>query len=328
MKRKTAFLGVLLALGGCGLLREERVAEAPPEPPVARSLHTFPVELTDLLETVDGYATATPVRQTSLYFIEGGRLRTLNVEAQDEVKEGQILAQLEIEDLQHRHELAQIDVELARVRLEKAKAVGSVFDEQGEELALRRAHADLRYLERRVAAATIRAPHDGVIYRVQIKPSDLVVEYDPVIDILDPTELELRMRVTEEDFIRIRPGIRARVETGRGQWVEATVTQATHKNPRLDATVRRDEYLAHLATAEPLPDLELYEGMSAQGIIGESEQTLVIPRSALREFRGRTYVRVLDGETRYEVDVRTGIETQTHVEILDGLKQGDLVISR
>lgn len=48
----------------------------------------------------------------------------------------------------------------------------------------------------------------------------------------------------------------------------------------------------------------------------------------LREFRERTYVRVLDGEQRREVDVRVGVRTDTQVEILSGLEAGELVIGK
>jgi macrolide-specific efflux system membrane fusion protein len=314
----------------CGLLKEEPAPDSVllPEPPVSTSLHTYVVQRIDLLETIDGYATATPVRKTDLYFTEAGRVRTLNVEVEDRVSAGQILAQLEIADLQHRLELAEIDVALAQVRLERTEVVGSVFEEQEQRLALQRARADLRYLQGRIASATITAPYDGIIQRVQVKPSDLVLEYEPVIEILDPSELELQMRVSEDDYIRITAGDRARIELQRGSWTEGEVIQTTHRNPRLDAAVRRDEYLVHLAPLETIPDLELNAGMEAQVIVGESLDTLVIPKAGLRSFRDRTYVRVLDGEKRYEVDVRVGIETQTQVEILEGLREGVQVISR
>jgi hypothetical protein len=54
--------------------------------------------------------------------------------------------------------------------------------------------------------------------------------------------------------------------------------------------------------------------------------TLVIPRSALRSYLGHEYVQVLEGESRKEIDVEKGIETQTEVEILKGPKEGQKVI--
>ena len=54
----------------------------------------------------------------------------------------------------------------------------------------------------------------------------------------------------------------------------------------------------------------------------------LITSAALREFSGRTYVRVLTDGVRREVDVRTGIHTGTRVEIVDGLEEGELVIGK
>jgi multidrug efflux pump subunit AcrA (membrane-fusion protein) len=68
--------------------------------------------------------------------------------------------------------------------------------------------------------------------------------------------------------------------------------------------------------------------LSARVILEERLDTLAIPISALREFKDLTYVRVLEGDVRREVYVKTGIRTETQVEILEGLEEGMLVVGR
>ena len=320
----------LFAFAGCGALERERELETPalPEPPQSSRIVTYPVERRDLVDGVEGYASVSAIRETALYFTESGRLHLLAVEPQERVQEGQLMAQLEIRDLAHRLTLAEIDLTMARLRLEHAAAMDSPFETRVRELEVGRAEAEVRYLGSRVEAASIRAPHAGVIRRVQAQVSDLVKEFEPIIEMVDPSELELQMRINQDEYSRIEAGQRSRVEIETDRWVEATVTQAVHRNPRFDASVRREEFVVHLALATPPSDLRLGAGMAALIILTERRDTLAIPGAALREFRDRSYVRVLEGEVRREVDVKVGVRTATHAEILEGLEAGELVIGK
>jgi RND family efflux transporter MFP subunit len=327
---------VLVCLvAGCGLFREEKASGAPllPEPPMATRTLTYPAERTNIAESIDGSAVVTPVRETSLYFIQGGRLKKLNVEPQDEVRKGDILAQLEIGALEHQLELAKVDLRIARVKLEELQVLGSVFDIRTQELQIARHEVDISFLSQRIEAATIRAPYDGIIHRVQVTISDEIEEFEPVMEILDPTELELQMKIGENDYYMIEPGLPAKVEVAADDWRPALVVQTTHKNPRFDASIRREEFIVHLELTRlpdspPPPELRLNQRMNTQVILAMRENALVIPKAGLREFRDRTYVRILDGEVRREVDVKAGIRTDTQVEILEGLSEGDLVIGK
>jgi RND family efflux transporter MFP subunit len=320
----------LLLLAGCGLLTKEREPELPvlPEPPRTMRSVTYPVERTDLVVAIEGHAVVSAVRQSDLYFTEGGRVRVLTVEPQDEVKSGDLLAQLEIGDLEHRLELAEVDLEIARLRLQNARVSAAAYDARLRELEAERGRLEVDYYRRRIEAATIRAPYDGIIRRVQVEASDEVEAFEQIIEIQDPTELELQMRVNSDEFYLIEPGQQARVEIETDRWADALVHQATHLNPRLDASVRREEFVAHLRMTDPSLPLRLGAGLSAEIILDRREATLAIPKAGLREFRDRTYVRVLEGEVRREVDVKVGVRTATEVEILEGLEEGDLVIGR
>src|SRR5690606_28552039 len=89
-------------------------------------------------------------------------------------------------------------------------------------------------------------------------------------------------------------------------------------------------YMVHieLEDASMLAGLNLGDLLSTRIIVREKEDALVIPRAALREFMGRRYVRLLDGDARREVDVEVGIVSPTEVEILDGISEGDLIIGQ
>lgn len=60
--------------------------------------------------------------------------------------------------------------------------------------------------------------------------------------------------------------------------------------------------------------------------LGRKHDVLTLPPSAVHITRDRTYVIVPSGDNTRRVDVVTGIVTESQIEIVSGLKQGDTVI--
>ena len=325
-----ATLGAVL-LASCSALPDaERDPPAFLSPVSLRSRAvTHEVERIDLAVEVRGTAVVTPTRELELYFREPGRLTVLNIGVREEVSGGQVLARLESADLEQELRLAEIDLEIARVR-HQALSSGNVTraDQTINQLELSKQEIRTEYLRDRVEAYVIRAPYDGFVKTVRGKVGELLQEYKTIIEVSDPTELELQMRVNIDEFERIVPGQQALIEVTRGAWLPGEVIAVTSRNQATDPTLRRDEYIAHLALADASLELRAQARLTARVVIENRPQTLVIPAAALREFRERTYVRVLDGDVRREVDVQVGVRTDTEVEILTGLEPGQLVIGK
>jgi RND family efflux transporter MFP subunit len=325
----TACLGMLTA--ACGLFPEDEEKAMPrlPEPPRISSSITYPVEKEDVLELIEGTARATPTKMQSLYFLVSGRIQSMGAEPNLQVMAGEVLAKLEIDDLEHQLALARLDRDIGRANQGRLNAAGVPAAElRIQELVVAKQQINVEYLEKRVESASIRAPFDGIIQRVQAKVSDLIREYEPIVEIADPSVLELQMNVSENEYQEVEVSMEAAVELRNGLWTPARIIQTTHRNPQVDATVRREEFVVHLELIEPSVQLTRFDRMPGRIIITRREGTLTIPAAGLREFSARTYVRVLEGEIRREVDVKIGIRTETKVEILEGLNEGELVIGK
>jgi multidrug efflux pump subunit AcrA (membrane-fusion protein) len=66
----------------------------------------------------------------------------------------------------------------------------------------------------------------------------------------------------------------------------------------------------------------------ARIVLERKEQVLLLPPEAIRTFEGRRFVIVREGERERRVTIRVGIVTEQQVEILDGLKRGDVVVGQ
>ena len=160
------------------------------------------------------------------------------------------------------------------------------------------------------------------------KVGEIIQEYRTLIEISDPSELELQMKINVDEFHTLAVGQEAFVELVRDSWEPAKVIALTSRSQSTIPTLRKDEYIAHISLNHPKYELISNQRFPSKVITESRYQTLVIPAAGLREFRDRTYVRILEDEIRREVDVKVGIRTETQIEIISGLEAEQLVISK
>ena len=322
-------VALFAVLAGCGRQADDLELPAELSELGARaSAPTYPVERRDLAVEIERVARVQSVRLQELYFQEGGRLAELNVGTGDRVTQGQILARVASGPLQHSLRLAELDLEIDRLRAASQGPGSSSVDRQIRQLEVTKREAAVDFLRRRVEAHTIRAPYDGVITRVNPVVDEIVEGYRTIIEIADPQELELQMDVSVDQFDRMEVGQSAQVEISRGTWAPGTVSRLTSRTSGRDAALRREEYVVHLRLDEADAVFRMGARHAARVLVDFRQDTLLIPISTLREFQGRTYVRVLEGVQRREVDVKVGVRTDTRVEVLEGLESGQTVIGK
>jgi multidrug efflux pump subunit AcrA (membrane-fusion protein) len=63
-------------------------------------------------------------------------------------------------------------------------------------------------------------------------------------------------------------------------------------------------------------------------VLEEKEGVLWLPPEAIRTFQGRTFVIVQEETRQRRVDVKIGIESRDRVEILEGLKEDQIVVGQ
>jgi len=63
-------------------------------------------------------------------------------------------------------------------------------------------------------------------------------------------------------------------------------------------------------------------------VITEKDDVLFLPPSAIRDFNGRKFVVVQDGEIQERVDVELGIQGNGRLEIINGLEEGQTIVGQ
>lgn len=330
-----AFIFTLLFLSGCSFLPKEEPVLAPPlaEPPQL-DYRTAEVKRGEIIKSVKGTGALIPKNNHDLQYTKDGyRLKSINVYRGDEVKKGQLLAELDTGNLIHDIEQMKLEVKKAELRLKQIQNYPEP-DKYAVEIAkldLQGLKNRLSLMNRQLSEARIYSPIDGIVtFVANINEGDYVTAYQSILQVADPSELQLQYRATNiEDIADVTVGMEAKIEIGE-ETVVGEVVQTPKTVPSDVAKVDPDFYnrAIFIDIPEVPEEAKVGDMLSFEVITARAEDTLIIPRNTLRSIIGRNYVQLMVDNTKREVDIQVGIISSTEVEVLQGLEEGDKVIIR
>lgn len=185
------------------------------------------------------------------------------------------------------------------------------------------AEAQLANVELNLTRTDVVAPVGGeVIARNAQLGAVASATGQPMFTLMRDAALELRAEVAERDLVRLSVGQTALIRSvGMTQPVEGTVRLV---EPTIDTTTRLGYARISLSSSEALR-----AGMYADAQILLAERdTLAVPVTAVgSSAEGATVMKVTDGLVS-RVPVVTGIRDHGMVEIVEGLADGDLVVTK
>jgi len=192
---------------------------------------------------------------------------------------------------------------------------------------LEQAKAALAAAEKKLRDTVIRAPVAGEIQRKYVNTGTYVEPPTPVVTLVDNSRLELESLVPSSSIAPIRAGqqVTFTVNAFPGETFEGRVIEI---NPAVDADSRSAKVRIRVNNASG----KLRAGMFAQGevLTGMKPAAIVIPASAVyRDDRSAkaSYVFVVEDNRAARRAVQIGRERDSTLEVVEGLKPGDLLIA-
>jgi HlyD family secretion protein len=170
------------------------------------------------------------------------------------------------------------------------------------------------------------------VLRVRQESETVVMPGTPLLEIGDPTDLEIEIDVLSSDAVKIRPGAKVLLEQWGGEYpLEARVRLVEPsgflKISALGVEEQRVNVIADFAYPDEVPDtLRDAFRVEAKVIIWEKDGVLKVPNSALfRQGDGWAVFRVLDGRAHLH-PIEIGRRNALEAEVVSGLNEGDKVI--
>jgi RND family efflux transporter MFP subunit len=249
-------------------------------------------------------------------------------------RDQELLAELEAGPDPVKRTLKERQVDLARETLVDAKKVLDVLLKEPDPLkvALKEgqvalARVTLADAEQRVERGALRSPVTGFVSLVSVKQGDEVTASATIVEIVDPSVVEVAGTVAEIDVLLVREGTRATVvlDALRGQMLEGTVSEIAPVAVNQQGVVN---YPIRVRLRAP-EGLQLREGLStvANIILREERNVLLVPQQALYGSFDQPMVKVMN--IRGVVEERPvvlGNSDDVLVVVRQGLKEGDKVV--
>jgi len=328
--KKMMLAGVVALLAtGCSLLPKEA---APPVVEVQEAQVTQREVVTVRRDAIESRQTLNvtfgAAREAELYFRSSGRLKRLHVTPGQTVAAGALLAELESGSLPYDLQSAEIELEKAKLNLEKARARIGFVDEPSEadlrrlELELQSAELRVRRQQEQLADSLLYAPFAGQVVSVAAAEGDMVESFDELMVLAGEGGAVARATVDEATAARLRAGQAVDIfpTDGNPEPVRGKVVSV----PQVGS---QDKTLL-LAPDKPSDRMRIGRNGKAEVVLESKADALVVPLSAIRTFGGRKFVTVMESDARKEVAIKTGLESDQYAEVLEGLKEGDRVVSR
>lgn len=330
-KMKNGLLAATVVLcavlvGGCSPDKKEKTEKVVP-------VSTVRVKPTN---GVQGYTYVGTVEEESgvsvSFKVQGTVIRVLVNEGQ-RVERGTVLAQMDTETLQQSYNAAKASYDQAQDAITRMK---QLYDNKSlseikyveAQTNLEQARSMYEIAAQNLRYATLTAPVAGVIGRRSVEPGENVMPGQTVMSVLDISTIKVRMAVPEKEIARLHEGEEAEISvpalgsdaTFTGRIVEKGVT-ADGMSHTYDAKIRIDNR-----------DGRLRLGMVCNVSVADGWQAgvshIVLPCSVVQvNDRDEHFVWCVKDGRAVRTMVRTGGLTATGVEIIDGLKEGDEVVT-
>lgn len=324
---KTGFLGLSLLFTGCFLLPKEEEILAPPLMKTPEITYTvvepYRGTIENTLSVTGNFVTRD---QVSVYFSpEGGYLKDIYVREGDEVKKGDILAELDTDDLEYQYRLAKLALEKAELNIKKSESgFTSPVDQELAQIALKEQTLRTERAREKLEMAQLFSPIDGeIVYKRGILVGEFIQSYRSLFHIAPPQIMEVRYQgYKHSDFV---PGMEVELVYNRESYT-GVVTQTPRNTPYED--LERYKETVFIRPYSMPEDVKRGGYCTIKVVLEKSEDTLILPRNVVQKYSGRSYVYILEEGIRKERLVETGIQSSTEVEILKGLELGEKVIKR
>jgi HlyD family secretion protein len=215
--------------------------------------------------------------------------------------------------------------DIANKHFDALQAIGKQQELKSAAGQLQSAKGKFMGAEAQLSYSEIRSPIDGFVTDRPLYPGEMAAAGTPLITVMDTSQVIAKAHIPQPDAALLKVGDKATLTVpGESDPVEAKVTIIS---PALDPNSTTVEVWVQAANRKQ----HLKPGTSVQiSMIAQTLKDAIAVSSAcvLTAQDGTTTVMVIGSDNRaHQTTVKTGVREGDKVQIVEGLKEGDRVIS-
>lgn len=253
---------------------------------------------------------------TAIYFKEG-----------EQVSKGAVLLKINDADLQAQLLKNKSQIKLAEekaARLKKLIAINGISQEEYEvqENEVNTLNADRSFILAQLAKTTITAPFNGVVGLKSISEGAYVSPTQVIASLVQTKPLFIEFSVPEKYSSTIKKGMQ--IEFSHENANKSFKASIYAIEPKIDEMTKTLRCRALYSGTE-----EFYPGSFVKVYISmmKEENSLMIPTESVIPILKGQKVLVARNGVAEEANVITGVRTDDKIQILDGLKEGDTILT-
>jgi len=238
--------------------------------------------------------------------------------------------------------LAQETLKEKQSALSKLQEPADVLDVKSQKLVIEQRQNSLNDAESNYGDYFVTSPFDAVVAKTSVSVGDMVSSGTTVATLIT-TDMQAQVSLNEVDAASIKVGDKATMTFDAIP--DLTITGKVYQIDTL-GTVSQGVVTYNAKIVFDTPDDRVKPGMSVSAdiITNVKDDALVIPNSALKTQGNNTYVEVLDPSLVSSTDLQTGrvtlitvpnqvnveigVSNDTQTEIVNGLNEGDQIITQ
>jgi len=257
-----------------------------------------------------------------------GRIVSINFKEGTRVKEGELLVKINDSELQaqlmkaeSRKKIIEENEFRQKSLLEKSLTSKQEYDAALNELNM--VLADIELLKAQIEKTEITAPFSGIVGLRNVSIGSYITPSIIIASLQMDDPIKIDFAIPQKYFNSIKTGskIEFRIPSS-GQKLEAKVYAI---EPKIDLTTRTLQVRA--LTSNPKRELMPGTYVEVEIILNEISNAIIIPtQSIIPDLSGERVFLVKNGIATPKI-VKSGIRTETSVQIIEGISEGDSVIS-
>lgn len=292
------------------------------------SADTYVVQPTRLSDRLFTTGTLRASESVDLASEASGKITRISFEEGTRVRRGQLLVQINDSELQAEKQRLQYELGLAEDRedrqrqlLEKGGISQDAYDTVQNRVNVLR--AELNLVEAQIEKTKIRAPFDGTIGLRYVSEGSYVSPQARIASLRQIRPIKIDLSVPEKYAGRVAAGDTISFTVAGTDAPQRAVVYA------LEPSVAEDTRALQLRARHPNAEGTLLPGAFAdtEVIFRQLDSALTVPQFAVLTDREGQQVFTLRGGQAQPQRVRTGIRTDSTVQITEGLAVGDTVLT-
>lgn len=333
MKKRHSFFPVIFLLFLSGCTSSTPTDTSTPQAGQAIPVSLFPLQATEMTTAVTASGTFSTKDETLLSFKLGGVVAKILVEEGDPVRSGQVVASLDLTEIQAGVRQSKLAYEKALRDHQRAArlykdSVATLEQFENSKTALEIAEQQLNAANFNLAQSQIRATTSGFVLKKFVNPGQLVASGTPILQTNGAASGTWILKVTLSDqhWSSIQIGDQADIHVATtANWIPAKVSQKSQSADPLTGT-----YWVEISP-ESVKEVSLASGMFGKARIQPTQavQGWEIPFESVLDANGDTgFVFVADGQKAKKVKIQLGKITPEGVQVLGGLENyKNLIVS-